>query len=197
MQDDARRTAAAALLLATAYIAWRARQHRRNDGTKQEEAVYDVHGRCYCGVVKFTVRATAHVIRAAYCHCESCRRAHAAPLYQVVYVQQDTQSDPAGFEITAGADYVKECRFKAAPERGSRSFCSECGSKVCNVMSGTSRVGFFPATLDETTQHALPVRFRPTLHHCPDEAVVPVFDDGLPRQPNRYAMEAAKARITT
>ena len=172
----------ASLLLATVYTAWRARRH--ND--VEEEPVSDAHGRCYCGAVQFAVRATARVIRAAYCHCESCRRAHAAPLYHVVYIQQATQSDPAGFEITAGAEKIKECRFKAAPERGSRSFCSECGSKVCNVMSDR-RVGFFPATLDDATQHALPARFRATLHHCPDEAVVPVFDDGLPWQANRYA----------
>ena len=41
-------------------------------------------GTCYCGGVKFgvTIDSTKYV-RALYCHCESCRRAHAAPLYQV------------------------------------------------------------------------------------------------------------------
>ncbi len=33
-------------------------------------------------------------------------------------------------------------------------------------------VGFFPATLDERTQHALPKAFRPTVHNLADEAVV-------------------------
>ena len=43
----------------------------------------DLEGFCYCGAVTFSVRADATVVRAAFCHCESCRRAHAAPLYQI------------------------------------------------------------------------------------------------------------------
>ena len=51
----------------------------------------------------FSVRTDAKVLMGCFCHCESCRRAHAAPLYQVCYVQAD------GFKLTAGREHVKHC----------------------------------------------------------------------------------------
>eukprot|EP00966_Prymnesium_polylepis_P040482 939350-Prymnesium_polylepis.1 len=157
-------------------------KRRRKPSAKPAKArrTADLTGRCYCGQIRFRVSATATVIRGAFCHCESCRRAHAAPLYQVCYVA------PQDFVLTSGAALLKECRMVSAPSHGSRSFCSACGSRVCNIMAD-NRTGFFPATLDEDIQHALPEKFRPTLHHCPEEAVLPLPEDGLARQPNRYA----------
>ena len=48
-----------------------------------------------CGAVQYTVQGDAEVLMGCFCHCESCRRAHAAPLYQVCYVP------PAGPSFTA------------------------------------------------------------------------------------------------
>lgn len=60
----------------------------------------DVTGHCYCGAIQFAVHIPAgdQPIFTAYCHCDSCRRAHAAPLYHVACVDQ------SHFEITAGAE---------------------------------------------------------------------------------------------
>lgn len=143
-------------------------------------AAANLRGFCYCGSVQYSVKADATVKRATFCHCESCRRAHSAPVYQVCYV---LASD---FHITAGQEALKACPFRGDPEKGSRSFCSHCGSRVCNVMTD-GRVGFFPNTLEIGMQRALPKKFRPTLHHCPEEAVFALPDDGLTRQPNIYA----------
>ena len=52
----------------------------------------------------------------------------------------------------------------------------------------------FPSTLEAKDQSILPARFRPELHHCPEEQVgylrrhlLP--EDGLPRQPCIYVAE--------
>ncbi|KAL3912178.1 MAG: hypothetical protein SGPRY_008426, partial [Prymnesium sp.] len=97
---------------------------------------------------------------------------------------------PNDFKIVSGAAHVKTCKFVSAPERGSRNFCGKCGTRICNLMSD-GRVGFFPNTLRNSARHALPQKFCATLHHCPEEAVIPLPDDGLERQPNRYAYARA------
>ena len=128
--------------------------------TAKSAKLADLLGHCYCGAVRFRIKGDATVIRATFCHCESCRRAHAAPLYQVCYVS------PNAFEFIAGAKLVKMCKFVADPEKGSRNFCGRCGTKVSNVMKARpgfpARTGFFPSTLDAATQRALPERFRPS-----------------------------------
>eukprot|EP00756_Hemistasia_phaeocysticola_P056872 Hpha_TRINITY_DN33517_c0_g1::TRINITY_DN33517_c0_g1_i1::g.171000::m.171000 len=145
-------------------------------------------GECYCGAVEYRVAGDATVLRSVFCHCESCRRAHASPLYQVIYVM------PGDFSITRGEGLLKECRFKANPKKGSRSFCSECGTRVANFIDDAlgARTGFFPNTLPKAQLDTLPLRFRPKMHHCPEEAVIPLTDDGLERQPNRYAAAAGE-----
>jgi hypothetical protein len=57
-----------------------------------------LHGHCYCGEITFSIPANVEPHIATYCHCESCRRAHSSPLYQVVYIK------PEEFVITAGTD---------------------------------------------------------------------------------------------
>ena len=44
-------------------------------------------------------------------------------------------------------------------------------------------MGFFPATLDEAAQHKLPGKFRPSMHHLSDEAVLDLelTNDAIPR----------------
>ena len=138
----------------------------------KEDPMADLHGACYCGTVQYRVRGGAQVLTACYCHCESCRRSHAAPLYQVCYV---TRPD---FSITAGSEHVKAHKF--------RHFCGQCGSRVYNEFSAGpqgARIGFFPGTLDESTQHKLPGRFRPSFHHLTNETVLrDLPNDALPRR---------------
>lgn len=125
-----------------------------------EQDGIDIQGRCYCGAVEFRVQMPAadKPIFTAYCHCDSCRRAHSAALYQVVVVEE------RHFTITAGADEVQP--FSKEPGRMVRAFCRTCGSKVLNRFpnwrpGGRVPVGFFPSLLDEQTQRDLPQRLRP------------------------------------
>ena len=39
---------------------------------------------CRCGQVEITLSTQTPVL-AGFCHCEDCRRAHAAPIYHYVY----------------------------------------------------------------------------------------------------------------
>ena len=76
-------------------------------------------GSCHCGTVQFVARFPSRFV--AHCHCESCRRAHAAPF--VTW---------AGFpaaqvEVTAGHDALM---VHASSPGTKRMFCGECGTKL-------------------------------------------------------------------
>ena len=130
-----------------------------------------VAGRCYCGAITFSVHipAGAKPIFTAYCHCDSCRRAHAAPLYHVACVEEGM------FELTSGADSLNE--FQKPGGTIVRAFCSVCGSRVLNRFPGWSPGGrvplaFFPDLIDEADRRPLPAAFRPRKHNRPDDCVL-------------------------
>ncbi len=130
-----------------------------------------VTGHCYCGAVTYRVRLSAEIepIFSAYCHCDSCRRAHAAALYQVVCV------DASSFELTQGAEHVQD--FQKPGGRINRAFCRVCGTRLFNRFAswrpgGRTPLVFFPNTLDEAIQHDLPEQLRPKLHNRPQESVL-------------------------
>jgi len=138
-----------------------------------------VRGHCYCGSVHFEVAAGTVPNFACFCHCDSCRRAHAAPMYQVVYVPK------TAFTVTAGASHVRRPHGKPTEEIG-RCFCGRCGSRLFNEPPPRDvarlGVGFFPALLEEGTP-----KFRalePTEHHLASEATVNLkcWLDELPRR---------------
>lgn len=129
-----------------------------------------VTGHCYCGAIAYAVdlEADERPIFTAYCHCDSCRRAHAAPLYHVVCVDQSQ------FRLTKGADQLVEF---AKPGKITRAFCGACGTRILNRFGswkpgGRTPLAFFPNTLDEATTHALPDRFRAQKHNATDECVL-------------------------
>ncbi len=78
-----------------------------------------IEGRCCCGVVRLEL--TPPTLFASYCHCETCRRVHAAPLVAWTAVQSDA------FRITAGASDIRE--YSSSPGV-IRAFCSRCGSAI-------------------------------------------------------------------
>ncbi len=117
-----------------------------------------VTGHCYCGDVTFdvTIPDDDSPIFTAYCHCDSCRRAHAAPLYQVVCV------DKTQFTLTSGAELVRSYRRPGASIE--RRFCGQCGSRVYNdhlawKPNGKTPLTFFPALLQNPGD--LPSSLRP------------------------------------
>lgn len=183
-----------------------------------------VSGTCYCAGMKFTVDCTRVAPRKSlYCHCESCRRAHAAPVYQVVYgtlrkralftstllsaISCSSLSEkpprlkrilrlapaasappppprsavaPECMKIVSGEELLE--RYQKTEGSIIRAFCRGCGSRVQNIIPGGELVGFFPALLDEETQHNLAEAFRPNFHYLPHEAVVKV--DMFPALPD-------------
>ena len=128
----------------------------------------DFEGRCYCGAVQYRIKADCTPFKATYCHCESCRRAHAAPLYHVVYVKEED------FRFLDGRELLTSFRMNDRT-MVTRVFCSVCGTRVMNILHNKPWFGFFPATLCNDVQHALPLKFQPELHYCGDEAVVDVL----------------------
>ena len=130
-----------------------------------------VSGHCYCGAIQFEVRMEPGrgPIFTAYCHCDSCRRAHSAPLYHVVCL------DESMFRITAGYDELNE--FTKPGGSICRAFCKTCGSRVLNRFPGWTPggrvpVAFFPSLLTAADQQALPESFRPGKHNQPHESVL-------------------------
>lgn len=131
---------------------------------KPKEARQIVRGHCYCEGVHFEVQVPPpkEVIFSVYCHCENCRRSHAAPLYQVVCV------DAPNFRITRGQDLVVP--FEKVPGSVRRSFCRECGTRLYNTFSDSLRPGgrvplaWFPNTLRAQDLSNLPRAFLPQRH---------------------------------
>ncbi len=80
-----------------------------------------IHGRCLCGAIELEL--TPPTEPGAHCHCESCRRAHAAPLVTWTAV-------PAGkLRITRGEANLE--RYQSSPGTY-RCFCRTCGtSMIC------------------------------------------------------------------
>ena len=78
-----------------------------------------IRGRCLCGAIE--LRLTPPTEMASYCHCESCRRAHAAPFVAWTSVPE------AAFRIEEGADAL---RSYDSSDGVHRSFCGTCGSPL-------------------------------------------------------------------
>jgi hypothetical protein len=132
-----------------------------------------VSGHCYCGGITYEVSIPEgeEPIFTAYCHCDSCRRAHSAPLYHVVCVEESM------LRLTAGAELLTV--FHKPGASLSRAFCSSCGSKMMNRFpgwrpGGRIPVAFFPNTLEEPVQQALPQSFRPARNNRIQECVLDV-----------------------
>jgi len=116
--------------------------------------------RCYCGQVEWNT--TAKEGRAGYCHCADCRRAHAAPLYQVVYVRNDTVRFDKGEELLKW--------HSTAPDVLKRYFCSNCGTRTHNISTrgGVALTGLFASTFDD----AKAPLFTPQAHANIGESII-------------------------
>jgi hypothetical protein len=154
---------------------------------KQEEGIEaagesllpeNLHGHCYCGQFEFLIPKDVTPYRSVFCHCDSCRRAHASPLYQVIYIPEDQ------FRIVNGQEMVRE--YRKENSNVTRAFCKECGSRLFNKLHGPNRVGwlgFFPNLLDEHILKNLPTNLLPTHHLHTGETILDLekFHDELLR----------------
>jgi hypothetical protein len=78
-----------------------------------------MRGRCLCGAVAYELDPP--LAFASHCHCESCRRAHGAPL-----VSWGTVRAPQ-LRVVSGA--ARLVAFASSPG-ARRSFCGTCGSHL-------------------------------------------------------------------
>jgi len=130
-------------------------------------------GRCLCGAVAIAI--TPPTLFCAHCHCESCRRAHAAAFVTWTAV------DESAFRIVKGEDHIR--RYESS-EGAFRCFCSHCGTSLFTYY--TSRHRTFG---DEAGRIYVPVAVvegpldRLPSSHVSFEEHVPWFDfsDALPR----------------
>jgi hypothetical protein len=103
-------------------------------------------GRCLCGAVTF--RCSEAPLWQGHCHCESCRRATAAPFTSYLGVRDGT------WEWTG----AKPATYASSPGVW-RDFCPTCGTQMTyRAARYPGETHFFAATLDR------PEDYAPTAH---------------------------------
>jgi hypothetical protein len=132
-----------------------------------------IKGRCLCGAV--TIELTPPTELCAHCHCESCRRAHAA-----AFVTWTAVADRR-FQVTRGEELVT--RHESSPGTF-RCFCRCCGTAVFCYYTAANRE--FASSAGQTYVPVAvlddPLDRQPTAHVSFEEKV-PWLDvaDALPR----------------
>ena len=125
-----------------------------------EDARYE--GKCLCGGV--VVRVSGSPLTEGYCHCESCRQWHAAPINAWALWKSDRMEIVSGESLLSGFDSGTSFRFR----------CSRCGSGLFNRKARGVTVVYADVLRNSGYSH------EPRCHiHC-DESVMTV-EDGLPR----------------
>lgn len=128
--------------------------------------VNSVEGGCLCGAIRYRVEGPPS--NSMICHCESCRRAAAAPV--VAWVTFEKQR----FRLLKGEPAV----FRSSPPV-QRTFCPACGTPLTYEHQDR------PASIDVTTCSLdAPETFPPTHHsYLSDDIAWVHFGDGLPAFP--------------
>mgnify|MGYP002623984934 CR=1 FL=1 len=124
------------------------------------------HGHCLCGAVRYKFDPKA-VLWQGHCHCESCRRACAAPMTSYFGVRRTAWR-------WAGRTEPKRLQSSSHAER---FFCPDCGTQLAyRTTKLTDEIHGFAATLDD------PLQFEPEAHffHAERLAWLHLADD-LPR----------------
>ena len=122
----------------------------------------DTHkGHCYCGAVQVEVQGDP--VFAAYCHCESCRKWHAAPITglaawgdEAVKVQGDVVVSQQNTETQ-------------------RTSCAKCGGNVFTTKPNLGWKVVYPLTLSGSD-----FSYQPAIHIHYGERVMDI-NDGLPK----------------
>lgn len=96
-------------------------------------------GRCLCGAVRYRFEGT--VLWTGHCHCESCRRATAAPIATFLAVPR------AGFAFTGD-----QPRYFGSSPQVTRGFCGKCGTPMSYDWDGKpDEIHLYAATLDDSS----------------------------------------------
>ncbi|WP_108444637.1 GFA family protein [Halomonas denitrificans] len=95
-------------------------------------------GSCLCGAIAYEVTALDGPI--TFCHCRTCRKAHAAPFVPTAGVERSQ------FRWLAGEDRLSS--FESSPGK-LRHFCSVCGTHLVAERAHQAHVIVRVATLDD------------------------------------------------
>ena len=129
-------------------------------------------GSCLCGAVRYEVDRLDTAI--GHCHCNTCRKAHAAAYASTARVMRDQ------FRLVAGAGLL--AAFESSPGR-MRRFCSVCGTHIVAERADQPHVVLRVATLDDDPT-VRPVVHIWTSHEVPwlaaGETDVPRFPEWPP-----------------
>ena len=128
-------------------------------------------GSCLCQTVAYEVDRLAGPI--GHCHCNTCRKAHAAAFATTARV------DRASFRWLAGKEAVGS--FESTPGK-LRHFCTRCGSHLMAEWKTQPQVIVRVATLDEDpgsrpAGNIWVSHDQPWLAHGPD---IPSFPEAAP-----------------
>ena len=106
---------------------------------------------------------------AAYCHCHSCRKWHAAPINAWAIWPNEA------VEFTQGQEHLKTFTLNQEGEISNRISCAVCGGCVANIKPNISMTVVYPMTLDESDYV-----FSPAMHIFYDERALDINDE-LPK----------------
>ena len=142
------------------------------------KTVYE--GRCSCGTVRIT--ATGKPRASGYCHCESCRRWHTAPINAWAAWPGDAVTITQGEEELIQFDAHRRRQFddqEVTSDQASangRCSCRRCGAGIMNRRSDErgSIIIYPSALIDSSFVH------EPMIHIHYQERVLDV-QDGLPK----------------
>lgn len=95
-------------------------------------------GSCLCGAIAYEVAALGRPIM--FCHCNTCRKAHAAPFVATAGVEKPH------FRWLKGQEKLSS--FESSPGKV-RHFCSVCGTHLVAQRAHQAHVVVRVATLDE------------------------------------------------
>jgi len=119
------------------------------------------HGSCYCGAVQVSVQGEP--VFSAYCHCESCRKWHAAPIATLA-------AWPRGAVEVKG-----EVTKSTKNDQTVRTACVRCGGSVLSTKPGLDWNVVYPLTLAGSS-----FEYQPAFHIFYGERVMDI-NDGLPK----------------
>ncbi|MBI6555401.1 GFA family protein [Pseudomonas sp. LY-1] len=106
-----------------------------------------LNGSCFCKAVRYQVDSLDMPI--SHCHCDSCRKVHAAAFVSTAGVMREHFRWTQGEELLAA--------FESSPGKF-RRFCSRCGSHLMAERGHQPHVIVRVATLDDDPS------IRPTAH---------------------------------
>ena len=96
-----------------------------------------MHGSCLCGRVTYAVHERLEMI--SHCHCQTCRKAHAAAFASAVAIA------PESLEFTSGESLLTF--YESSPGKR-RYFCPNCGSHIYARIDSRNICLIYIGTLD-------------------------------------------------